>query len=227
MRPVLSSVQLTTLKVGSRIHIQAMVLSTVGTMNGRSRKARARFLPRNGWLMTRAMASPPTILSEGGDDGVDEGVAGHPPEDGVGASAAEVGEPDEDARCWPPAAPAGSGRSRRRTGRRRRRAGRGRREPASPSRTTPSRSMTPAQGQRAPATGAGRASDAGPTAIALLRAVDLLELGRGGGDDAPWSTCPGRPWRTCRRSRTWPGSPTSRGRPGRASRAGATSSATP
>ena len=52
-----------TLKVGSRIHIHATVESTVGTMNGSSRKARARFRPRNCWLITRAMASPPTIFS--------------------------------------------------------------------------------------------------------------------------------------------------------------------
>ena len=51
-----------TLKVGSRIHIQATLESTVGTMKGSSRKARARFLPRKRWLMTRAMARPPTIF---------------------------------------------------------------------------------------------------------------------------------------------------------------------
>ena len=63
MSPELTSVQLTTLKVGSRIHIQATVDSTVGTMKGSSRNARARFRPRNCWFITRAMASPPTILS--------------------------------------------------------------------------------------------------------------------------------------------------------------------
>src|SRR5213592_251255 len=61
-RPVWRSVQLITLNVGSKIHIQATVDSTVGTMNGRSRRARARFLPRNCWLMTSAMARPPVIL---------------------------------------------------------------------------------------------------------------------------------------------------------------------
>ena len=62
-RPVWRSVQLITLKVGSRIHIQATVERTVGTMKGSSKKARARFRPRNCWLMTRAMARPPRIFS--------------------------------------------------------------------------------------------------------------------------------------------------------------------
>ncbi len=60
--PVLSSVQLITLKVGSRIHIQATVLRMVGTMKGRRRKARARLRPRKRWFMTSAMARPPIIL---------------------------------------------------------------------------------------------------------------------------------------------------------------------
>src|SRR3989442_913434 len=38
------------------------VLSPVGTMNGSRRRARARFLPRNCWVMTSAMARPPVIL---------------------------------------------------------------------------------------------------------------------------------------------------------------------
>ncbi len=50
------------LKVGSRIHIHATVESTVGTMNGNSRNARTRFRPRNCWLMTSAIARPPTIF---------------------------------------------------------------------------------------------------------------------------------------------------------------------
>ena len=61
--PVFTSTQLMTLKVGSKIHIQATVLSTVGTMKGRSRKARTRFRPRKCWLITRAIARPPSSLS--------------------------------------------------------------------------------------------------------------------------------------------------------------------
>ena len=62
-RPLCSSDQLITLNVGSRIHIHATVESTVGTMKGRRRNARARFRPRNCWLMTRAIARPPTIFT--------------------------------------------------------------------------------------------------------------------------------------------------------------------
>ena len=63
MIPPCTSSQLTTLKVGSRIHIQATVDSAVGTMNGSSRNARARLRPRKLWLMTRAMPRPPASFS--------------------------------------------------------------------------------------------------------------------------------------------------------------------
>jgi hypothetical protein len=55
--------QLRTLKAGSRIHIHATVLSTVGTMNGNSSKARTRFFSGNCWFIATASASPPTIFS--------------------------------------------------------------------------------------------------------------------------------------------------------------------
>ena len=45
-----------TLNVGSKIHIHATVLRMVGTMKGRSRKARTRFAPRKCWLITSAIA---------------------------------------------------------------------------------------------------------------------------------------------------------------------------
>jgi len=44
---------------GSRIHCHATVLSTVGTMNGRSNSARAAPLNRKFWCITSAMTSPP------------------------------------------------------------------------------------------------------------------------------------------------------------------------
>ena len=55
--------QLTTLNAGSSIHIQATVLSTVGTMNGSSSTARTRFFMRNCWFIASARPSPPTIFS--------------------------------------------------------------------------------------------------------------------------------------------------------------------
>jgi hypothetical protein len=58
-----TSSQLTTLKVGSRIHIQAIVESAVGTMNGSSRNARTRLRPRKAWFMTSAMPRPPASFS--------------------------------------------------------------------------------------------------------------------------------------------------------------------
>ena len=61
--PVAISAQLITLKAGSRIHCQAMVDSTVGTMNGSSSSARVRFLKRKSWFITRASPRPPTIFS--------------------------------------------------------------------------------------------------------------------------------------------------------------------
>ena len=144
--------------------------ATVGTMKGRSRKARTRFRPRKCWLITRAIAEAAHQLEDRGHDRVDEGVAGDLPEHRVVGEGDEVAEPDEDARAWRPADPAGSGRCRRRTGRRRTRAGRGR----------PGASMSqlndalPARGRRAagsgrPATGAvapaGRAGPPSPTSL--------------------------------------------------------------
>ena len=61
--PLWTSTQLMTLKVGSKIHIQATTLRMVGTMNGRRRKARTRFRPRKAWLITRAIARPPSSFS--------------------------------------------------------------------------------------------------------------------------------------------------------------------
>ena len=55
--------QLSTLKAGSRIHIQATVLNTVGTMNGNSSNARTRFLSGNCWFIASASPRPPTIFS--------------------------------------------------------------------------------------------------------------------------------------------------------------------
>ncbi len=61
--PLMTSTQVITLNAGSRIHCQAMVDSTVGTMNGSSSSARVRFLKRKSWFITRASPSPPTIFS--------------------------------------------------------------------------------------------------------------------------------------------------------------------
>ena len=61
--PSLMRNQLKTLKAGSRIHIQATVLSTVGTMNGNSSTARTRFFIRNCWFMARASPKPPTAFN--------------------------------------------------------------------------------------------------------------------------------------------------------------------
>ncbi len=48
---------------GSRIHCHATVLSTVGTMNGRSSMARAKDFILKLWFMTSAMPSPPEAFS--------------------------------------------------------------------------------------------------------------------------------------------------------------------
>ena len=61
--PSASRNQLSTLKAGSRIHIQATVLRTVGTMNGKSSNARIRFFSGNCWFIAKASARPPTIFS--------------------------------------------------------------------------------------------------------------------------------------------------------------------
>ena len=61
--PTASRNQLSTLNAGSRIHIQATVLRTVGTMNGNSSKARTRFFSGNCWFIAKANASPPTIFN--------------------------------------------------------------------------------------------------------------------------------------------------------------------
>ena len=54
--------QLKMLNAGSSIHIQATVLSTVGTMNGSSSTARTRFFMRKFWFIATARPSPPTIF---------------------------------------------------------------------------------------------------------------------------------------------------------------------
>ena len=61
--PRLRRNQFTGAKAGSRIHIQAIVDSTVGTMNGSSISARTVFLKRKFWFITSARPSPPTIFS--------------------------------------------------------------------------------------------------------------------------------------------------------------------
>ena len=47
INPLWTSSQLMTLKVGSKIHIQAIVLSTVGTIQGNRSEARIAFLNLN------------------------------------------------------------------------------------------------------------------------------------------------------------------------------------
>ena len=48
---------------GSRIHCHATVLSTVGTMNGSSSRARVMAFIRKFWCITSAMPRPPANLS--------------------------------------------------------------------------------------------------------------------------------------------------------------------
>ena len=54
--------QLKTLKVGSNIHFQASVESTVGMMNGNRMKARTQDLPRKLRFRSRASHSPSASL---------------------------------------------------------------------------------------------------------------------------------------------------------------------
>ncbi len=61
-RPRWNSIQLITLKVGSNIHFQAKVDSTVGMMNGNRMKARAKALPLKWRLSSSASHSPSTSL---------------------------------------------------------------------------------------------------------------------------------------------------------------------
>src|SRR5262245_19837779 len=66
MRPVMAprwkSIQLMTLKVGSNIHFQAKVDSTVGMMNGSRMNARVNALPRKLRLSSSASHSPSPSL---------------------------------------------------------------------------------------------------------------------------------------------------------------------
>ena len=55
--------QLITLKVGSNIHFQASVDSTVGMMKGSRMKARTYALPRKCWLSSSASHSPSASLN--------------------------------------------------------------------------------------------------------------------------------------------------------------------
>src|SRR5881394_4176857 len=55
--------QLNTLKVGSNIHFQASVESTVGMMNGSRMKARTQALPRKLRLSSSASHSPSASLN--------------------------------------------------------------------------------------------------------------------------------------------------------------------
>ncbi len=63
IRPSWNSVQLMTLKVGSNIHFQAKVDSTVGMMNGSRMKARMIALPRKCRLSRIASHRPSASLN--------------------------------------------------------------------------------------------------------------------------------------------------------------------
>src|SRR5215212_9678231 len=60
--PAWTSDQLITLKVGSKIHIQAIVESTVGTIQGSNSAARTKFLKGKRWFITSASPIPPISL---------------------------------------------------------------------------------------------------------------------------------------------------------------------
>ena len=62
MIPRWNSIQLSTLKVGSNIHFQANVDSTVGMMNGKRIKARMNALPRKCRLSSKASHNPSASL---------------------------------------------------------------------------------------------------------------------------------------------------------------------
>ena len=61
--PSLNSIQLMTLKVGSNIHFQASVDSTVGMMKGSRIKARVMALPLKWWLSSSASHRPSASLN--------------------------------------------------------------------------------------------------------------------------------------------------------------------
>src|SRR3954466_10053006 len=86
--------RLTTLKAGSSIHIQATVLSTVGTMNGSSSNARTMFFMRKFWFIASARQSPPTIFSRVATR-IDEGVNRDSPEHRVVEIGDEVLQSDK------------------------------------------------------------------------------------------------------------------------------------
>ena len=60
MNPRWNRVQLSTLKVGSNIHFQAKVESTVGMMNGSRMKARTNALPRK-WRLSSMASHRPSV----------------------------------------------------------------------------------------------------------------------------------------------------------------------
>src|SRR2546425_3894392 len=80
MRPSLKSDQLSTLNVGSNIHFQAKVESTVGTMKGRSIEARTRRLPRKWRFRGGARPMPRGGLPTGAMGGETKGVLTAPRE---------------------------------------------------------------------------------------------------------------------------------------------------
>src|SRR5207237_8856434 len=61
--PLTTSNPLNRPMAGSRIHCHATVLSTVGTMNGRSSIARAKDFSLKLWFITSAMPSPPEAFT--------------------------------------------------------------------------------------------------------------------------------------------------------------------
>src|SRR2546430_4067856 len=68
--------QLNTLKVGSNIHFQASVESTVGMMNGSRTKARTQALPRKWRLSSSAGPHPSARLDNPVAPGVEQGLYG-------------------------------------------------------------------------------------------------------------------------------------------------------
>ena len=176
-------------------------------MKGSSRNARARLRPRNVWFMTSAMPSPPDQLQDGRHRHVDERVAGDLPEDGVVGQRDEVGEADEDARGGhPPILQAQEDAVEERIGdeREQEEDARGQHQPAEDALALEERCAARTAGPRPGGPRERRRPDGHRR---LLRFVDLLQLGRGRGDDVLGRSRRGRPWRTCRPSRTWPRSP--------------------
>src|SRR2546428_11923852 len=76
----LNSTQLITLKVGSNIHFQAKVDSTVGMMKGSRMKARVSALPLKWRVRGRGERRAPGGLNNSGGTAWKKGVAGATPE---------------------------------------------------------------------------------------------------------------------------------------------------